>query len=227
MTDEKTIYSISGVGKCMRTVSLDALGLIQKEAPNEKLRLAAREGMRHERWIREDLKEHGWKSLTAAMPPRCNDCGRDGYHVEFDKLEDVKFIGHMDDLVIPAARGLRILHLAEYKSLGKYTSGQLIKNGLDFHRGYSYQVSLYHYATDLPILYVVKSRDSGEMEVFEYDPRDMEEIAEFIYTLQGHIKAGEIAPCSYSPPYIDKWSCTDFCKTNKSSVISAKQVESL
>ena len=189
------VYSISKIGNCARTHTAERLGLLPKEEPNPRLMLAAREGQRHEQWIKDDLMEHGWKSI-ATKPVRCEPCNRDGYHIELAE-EAFKMTGHMDDLVYPLGQNTNI-HLAEYKALGRFSAQKILTNGIYSHRTYATQVNLYHYITNLPILYVIKNRDTGEMDVMELDPtQDYETIIERLYMIEDYASRGDLAPCDW------------------------------
>ena len=208
------ILSISQVGHCALTQSALRLNKLQPEQPNEYLKLAAREGRRHEAFIKEDLPEHGWQSTSLGREVHCGPCNRDGYHIRFDD-DAFSLVGHMDDLVHPLGHYSDI-HLGEYKSMSVYQIPKLMRLGMTAHRTYATQVSLYHYITGLPILYVIKNRNSGEMDVIEMDPPyAWEDIIERLYMIEEHVVRGDLAPCDVKPDQIDNWSCTDLCTVSQ------------
>lgn len=211
-------YAMSSVGICARTLSATRLGLLPADGgePPEYLRLAAREGSRHEQWIKDDLPEHGYKSI--GHPYYCDLCGRYGIHIELVKdLSNIafKFIGHIDDYVYPINNPGH-MHIAEYKALGKYMNWKL-EDGIDGHRTYATQVSLYYYAqaqkSALPILYVIKNRDTGKMtvRVFEEPPIVMDTILSRLSTIENYVAKREMAPCDADREGPDKYHCTALC----------------
>jgi len=207
-------FEISKIGHCARTLSAEILGrLPEKNDPEGEYRLflAAREGRRHEQFIREDLPEHGWKSINNEGIS-CKDCGREGWHVQ-QEFDGYQLVGHFDDLVTPMAETNP--HIAEYKALGRFTCQQLVKEGVYNHRTYYTQVSAYHHLAGFPILYVVKNRDTGQMHLDEIEPMEMDSITKRLDALAGFISRQQVAPCDQRPWQIDHWSCTDLCAISR------------
>ena len=216
------LYAMSSIGKCSRTLSAEMLGLIgdgsQEDMP-EYLRLAAREGNRHEAFIREDLAEFGWTSRTMNNPYSCTDCGREGQHVVMvinrpDGTVKRRLVGHIDD-TCHMTDNPSIEYLAEYKALGRFTFDKLERNGLDAHRPYASQITCYHEAVGgMPILYVKKNRDTGGMSltIMEEPPLNFDDIMARLDILEDHLDKGELAPCDAEEGAIDKWSCTHLCE---------------
>ena len=209
---------MSSVGKCSRTLSAEMLGLIggnsEDEMP-EYLRLAAREGNRHEAFIREDLKEFGWTSTTKDNPVSCTTCGREGQHVTIDMTPKRRLVGHIDDICY-MNNAPQQMYLAEYKALGRFTFDKLEKNGIQAHRAHASQITCYHKAMGgaMPILYVHKNRDTGRMKVtiMEEPPLDFDDISARLDVLESYLDKGELAPCDMPEGAIDKWSCTHLCE---------------
>ena len=216
--------SISGAGHCAATLTAQLLGRLPKPDADEpkqiesmeKLRLAGREGMRHEQFIKEDLPEHGWFSVSkdSTSDNYCKECKRYGVHVEYTlpNLEAVQFVGHLDDLVYPFDNKGSI-RVAEYKALGRFTTQSLVKRGVEAHRTYHTQISLYHYAVELPIFYVIKNRDTGEMNVREdLEPISIEDLTDRFTYIEDCVRLDDIGECDYDAEnMIDKYYCTELC----------------
>tara|TARA_R110000824_G_scaffold11293_4_gene49336 strand:+ start:11484 stop:12422 length:939 start_codon:yes stop_codon:yes gene_type:complete len=213
---------MSGIGKCNRTLSAEKLGLLggqHEDDMPEYLRLAAREGNRHEAYIREDIKEFGWVSTTKDNPISCTDCKREGQHVEVVVNDDTGqpkriLVGHIDDLCHPVDEPSQ-LYLAEYKALGRFVFDRLDRQGIENHRTHASQITCYYEAIGgLPILYVHKSRDTGKMKVtiMEEPPFNFDDIMARLDILESHVEKNELAPCDMPEGVIDKWSCTHLCE---------------
>ena len=212
MLSDKPIFSMSKFGGCARTIVAQHLELIPDSNEGELtyLFLAAREGNRHEQWIKEDLPEHGYQSLTPKEQIHCDKCDRFGVHTEIDD-DAFSLIGHVDDLVMPILNPRTLF--AEYKALGRNTSSKLERNGLEKHRMYSMQFSCYAFALDTPGLYVVKSRDTGKMNVRLEDPQYTgDDILERGRMLAKYIEAFDLPECDVMEEGIDYPGCTSLCK---------------
>lgn len=210
-------YPMSKVGICSRTLSAERLGLIQHDGSTpEYLRLAAREGNRHEQWIKEDLPEHGFQSVDASY--YCEPCDRYGVHVELLVPSGrpsliYMFVGHIDDYCYPLDNPGH-MHIAEYKALGRFTC-QSLRDGIEDHRTYATQVSLYYYSqrAPVPILYVIKNRDTGGMnvQVYQEAPILEGEIISRLDIVEEYIAKNELAPCDADREGPDKYHCTGLC----------------
>ena len=213
MTD-KRIYAMSKVGSCSRTLSAEKLGLLgdgTSDTP-EYLRLAAREGNRHEVFIREDIEEFGWKSTTKDNPISCNKCEREGAHVEVDTGNQL-LVGHIDDICYMTDDPNMQMYLAEYKALGRFTFAKLEKDGIDKHRTHATQITCYQKAMGMPIFYVRKNRDTGGMAltIMEEPPMNFDSVVARLDLLDEYLDKGELAPCDMPEGSIDKWSCSHLC----------------
>lgn len=198
---------MSKVGNCARTLSAIRLGKIKDGEAPEYLKLASREGQRHEDWVRADLPEHGWKASPQVY---CQPCDRYGTHVVIDDPDDgFILVGHLDGEAINLESGeIRTL---EIKAPGKYVFEMYKRQGLDFSRTYRYQATCYMEANNHPMLYVVKSRDSGYILIKKMDELPyMAEITNRLTEIEEYVAKGELAPCDAETTY-DKYSCTDLC----------------
>ena len=235
---KERLYSMSSIGKCNRTLSAEMLGLIggdtEQDMP-EYLRLAAREGNRHEVFIREDLREFGWVSTTKDNPISCTTCGREGQHVDMTindpdtHLVKRRLVGHIDDICHPTDDpGSK--YLAEYKALGRFTFDKLDRQGIENHRTHASQITCYYEAVGgMPILYVHKNRDTGRMKVtiMEEPPLNFDDIMARLDILESHLDNNELAPCDMPEGVIDKWSCTHLCERTDTVLPESMVTESV
>lgn len=207
MSRIKPIYSMSGVGGCPRAVVAQLSGYEAKPDP-EFLKNAAREGNRHEAWIAEDLKERG---LSCSREEKCSLCSRNGIHVEITNPA-YSLYGHIDRFVTEVKTGK--LYLGEFKALSRFRSEALIKSlqhstfRTEF-REYAMQVSCYHWATNLPILYAVKNRDTGSLTVFKdlEVPFSIEEIDSHISGLELLRLKDKLPVCVFKPSDFERKFC--------------------
>ena len=205
---------MSNVGGCPRAVIARRLGYDTVAAP-EFLETAAREGIRHEDWVAEDLKELGWKVSKSAQ---CIQCGRNGYHVELE-FPAFKLVGHMDRLVWQDNPNTRVHiegsdRLVEIKSLGRFRAEKLVKalandTFKQEFREYAMQVSCYHQASGKPILYAVKNRDTGKLAMFEIPPPySREYIGEYVLGLEISARKESLPPCEYRRGDFERTICS-------------------
>ena len=221
--DGRYRYGMSSVGKCSRTLSAEMLGLLGGSGATEPeyLRLAAREGTRHEAFIREDIEEFGWQSITKknGTDLYCEFCDREGYHVEISRPTRL-LVGHMDDFNYKLDDPAKI-HLGEYKALGKFIYEKVTKKGIEYHRTHATQISCYWEAANhLPIFYVHKSRDTGQMHItiMQEPPYLIDEITERLDVVEASVEKGELAPCDMIADPIDYWSCTALCESANNTI---------
>ena len=145
---EKPTYRMSEAGNCPKV--LGAMRLNYEPLPETKVSLRImRESSRHEDFVIEDLTSEGYiitdrqKELTLETPV-------------------LILQGHIDGI----ARNINDdnkPYLLEIKALGRFTFQKYQSKGLSAFPGYEAQVTCYSEATGLPILFVVKNRDTGEI----------------------------------------------------------------
>jgi hypothetical protein len=200
-------YNISESGYCARTLSAKRLGYPREEPPIYLTR-AAREGVRHEQWIREDLPDNGWRINPEEY---CKDCGRTGLHVNIDS-GSINLVGHADGIAVPVDNTPTVPYLVEIKALGKTTFGEYRRHRLKNLRRYRYQITGYQHYFKMPILFVVKARDTGEllMDVLEAPPNDIAEVIGRLEMVETYVNSGSLAPCD-AQSADDKYSCTRLC----------------
>jgi hypothetical protein len=208
----KPRYSMSSAGGCDRRVVAIRLGADQ--LPDKQfMKTAAKEGNRHEEHIAEDLeKDYGWLCSSAE---ECKECGRSGTHVEIS-LSALTLVGHYDRL---ASKGPDNTRVAEFKALSRFRADKLVKALKNHQQGgrnfliefyeYAFQVSSYAYAVNLPILYAVKNRDTGSLNVFEMDfpPVPLEDIDEHLLGLELAAKKDRLPDCKYTQTAFERTIC--------------------
>ena len=202
----KPIYPMSRVGGCPRAIVAEMLG--NEVVPAlEFMDIAAREGNRHEQFIAEDLRGEGW---TVGPPGRCEPCDRNGFHVELD-FPAFKLVGHYDRMAWHDVYGQ---HVTEFKALGRFRATKLFKAfatssfRVQFQQ-YAVQASLYMAATKLPLLYVVKNRDTGRLDwgltsIPEYSLTELQELVSKIELAR---LKGKPPVCRHNPGDFERTIC--------------------
>jgi len=180
-------YRISSLGQCPRVLSAVALGYEAMPEP-EFLKLAAREGERHEQWVVEDLQSEGWQIGDRQKEVR----------LSFPAFE---LVGHIDG--IASRNGDK--RLLEVKSMSRFRFGSFASSGFARFQDYAVQVTTYHHAIStlspygpLPIFYVVKDRDSGKRLDLELEkpPLSWKEIYDSIMRTEIYVRKGQLCPAT-------------------------------
>jgi hypothetical protein len=164
------MYRISSLGHCPRALSAARLGYEPLPEPRF-LQVAAREGKRHEEWVIEDLQTEGWEISDRQKEVK----------LQYPAFE---LVGHIDGI----ARRNGDKYLLEIKSMSRFRFASFNSAGFSRFRDYAFQVTAYQKAVELPVLYVVKNRDSGQrLEpdlVLEKSPLDFEEVYEAVLSVE-------------------------------------------
>ena len=193
--DNTSIYRASGSGSCLNALVAAMLGYKEDRSKftHDILMNAAKEGNLHEGAIVEELKrDYGWRVYG-------------GQDIVQDQIIPRVFIrGHIDGLCIP--KGMRNERLLEIKTMSKdrFKKWKAIGNNIrerllsdDFLK-YGWQISAYMHAYDnIPAMYVVKNRDSGELmiEEIKLPPVDFKEIRKKIIQAEMWRKKNELPGC--------------------------------
>lgn len=210
--DIRPVYHMSSVGGCPRAVVAQRLGYDVVEPP-EFMQTAAKEGIRHEAFVAEDLEQLGWRVSKAVF---CAECQRSGIHIEIN-FPPFKLVGHMDrtasSTFLSHDEHDEREHLVEIKSLGRFRAEKLLK-ALSSSRfreefpEYAMQVSCYHYASNLPILYAVKNRDTGRLETLQIPALfNLEEIADHVLELEILARKEILPACKYTQGDFERTFC--------------------
>lgn len=178
-------YRISSLGTCPRALSATRLGYEPLPEP-EFLKLAAREGERHEQWVVADLESEGWKITDRQKEVR----------LSYPAFE---LIGHVDGL----ARRNGEQRLLEIKSMSRFRFASFTGAGFTRFREYAFQVTAYQRAVSLPILYVVKDRDSGKRVNLELDkpPLDWGEVFDTVLTVEVAVRKKQLCPAQMTDDF--------------------------
>lgn len=182
-----TTYRISSLGHCPRVLSAEALGHDPLPEP-EFMKLAAREGERHEQWVIEDLESEGWQVADRQKEVR----------LSFPAFE---LVGHIDG--IASRNGDK--RLLEVKSMSRFRFSSFASSGFARFYDYAAQITAYYQAIStlspygpIPILYVVKDRDSGKRLELELDkpPLNWEEIYDSIMRTEIYVRKKQLCPAT-------------------------------
>lgn len=161
LVDGTPTYRASGAGSCPRSLFFARLGYQPLPASPFLLR-AAREGHRHEEWIREDLEEEGIKITGVG----------DEVSVERD---GIRIVAHLDGRAYYV--GERFI---EIKSMSEFQFQKWKKHQFndDEFRAYKYQCTACFEVTARPCLYIVKNRSNGEMwrQTYNQPPASIDDV---------------------------------------------------
>lgn len=149
MRDGRPVYRASATGYCLRLLTAARQGYEPLEK-DRRLELAAREGRRHEEWVVKDLEEQGW---------RVTDRGK--LVVLHFPAFDIE--GHIDGIAWWDDYG----YLMEIKSMSRFQFRIFLRQGFSSFLEYAHQLTTYHHALPIPMLFVAKCRDTGEMKLYE------------------------------------------------------------
>lgn len=188
----KPIYRMSGVGDCPRALSAEKLSYPVEEAPFW-LERAAKEGNRHEIWIKEDLKEEGITVYGEQLEVR---------------IEEPEFVllGHIDGLVNDNGTD----RLLEVKTMSQYEFDRWMKDRFDGFPRNSAQLTCYMAATERKeALYLVKNRSSGYIDrtVYDFTPENIEDIIEKVRIIEEHVQQEILVDVAYMPDSIQCKRC--------------------
>jgi len=176
--DGRPTYRMSAAGVCPIALGAARLGYKPLNAPDFLMR-AAREGKRHEPWVIEDLKSEGWE-IT------------DRQKEVVIRKPALVLEGHIDG----KAQKNGEQRLLEIKTMSKARFESFVRYGLKTEEFYTYaaQITVYHNAVKLPILYVVKCRDNGEIKILPLNgpPLDFDEIYKKFIRIERYARKGQL-----------------------------------
>jgi len=190
--NDTSIYRASGSGTCVRAIVAAMQGYAENRSQfaDRIMNTAAAEGVMHEPVIIEALREAGWK-----------------IHSQQDQV-DVKIIPrvfirfHPDGLGRPPrARKDRVIEIktmskARYKKWLSFTDATTALMSPEFVKyGYQISIEMHHYGLEAE--YVVKCRDSGEMNIQHVStpPVSWKQIRRRIIEAEKWRKKNELPPC--------------------------------
>lgn len=201
---DKPVFRMSSAGRCPRALTAEKFKYPSKEAPSW-LETAAREGRRHEKWVKEDLVEEGYEVEDCDVCPICLEKlgeERNGLHVELD-CGNFLLLGHTDGRVKKNGKQSGL----EVKSMSQYEFDRWMKEGFEGFQGYAAQITVYMKADPHgDWLYVAKNRSSGYTlrTVLTECPADFEAIKA---NLELVIKATSLVERDYNHESIECRRC--------------------
>src|SRR3972149_4120415 len=143
----KPIYRMSSAGKCARALSAERLNFPAEQVP-EWLEIAAREGNKHEEWIKEELTTEGFNIYDEQIE----------VILEYPAFT---LIGHIDGKTRDAGNYRLNNRLLEIKTMSQYEFDRWMKGRFIEFPAYAAQITCYMKATELTgVLYLVKNRSS-------------------------------------------------------------------
>ncbi len=172
------MYRISSLGMCPRALSAVQLGYELLPTPGF-LKLAAREGERHEQWVVEDLQSEGWQVTDRQKEVVLN-------------FPAFRLVGHIDG--IASRNGDK--RLLEIKSMSRFRFGSFANSGFARFHDYAVQITAYYQAVNLPILYIAKDRDSGKRLDLDMDapPLSWQEIYDSVMRTEIYVRKKQLCP---------------------------------
>jgi CRISPR/Cas system-associated exonuclease Cas4 (RecB family) len=181
------MYRMSSLGHCPRALS--AARLAYEPLPEPRfLQVAGREGERHEGWVIEDLEAEGWEVTDRQREVRL-------------RYPAFELVGHIDGI----ARRNGDRYLLEVKSMSRFRYQSFVSGGFTRFRDYAYQITAYQKAVNLPVMYVVKNRDSGQVlepvPVLEKPPADWEQVYDTILSVELAARKKQLCPATYSDDF--------------------------
>lgn len=200
------VYKMSSSGNCVRALAAARLGYepVGDDSPSPVLK----EGQRHEAHIAEDLKELGYDLEDAGECLQCKEefgvTGISGHHVEIP-TPLIRLVGHIDRYLL--IDGVRFP--CEFKSMGFFPYQRFLKEGLAAYPDYQAQIACYIGYTQKPALYVVKSRDSGQMKICTVPYGEyvipghqvlpvsitLDQVIDRLHTAEAYVRTGELPEC--------------------------------
>lgn len=174
----------------------------RNQKTQDMLMTAAKEGNLHEGAIVEELKNtYKWRVWGGQEL------------VELQIIPKVIIRGHIDGFCKPPR--IRKTRLVEIKTMSKdrfkkwMASGETSRERLlspDFKK-YAWQISDYMHAYKMTAMYVVKNRDSGELDIgwIETPPIDLKTIRAKVISVEMWAKRGEMPECEAESG--ERWFC--------------------
>jgi len=153
----------------------------------EFMKLAAKEGRLHETAVVEDLESEDWRITERQREVK----------LSFPSFE---LIGHIDGIAL--RDGDR--HLLEIKSMSRFRYASFVSASFTRFHDYAVQITAYHRAVSLPIMYVVKDRDSGKRHDLFLDspPLDWGQVYESVLAVEVAVRKRQLSPASRSDDFV-------------------------
>jgi CRISPR/Cas system-associated exonuclease Cas4 (RecB family) len=155
-------------------------------AENAYLKVAAREGERHEQWVIADLESEAWEISDRQREVK----------LQYPAFE---LLGHIDGI----AKHNGSKYLLEVKSMSRFRYQSFVSAGFERFQPYAYQITAYQKAIQLPVIYVIKNRDSGQMKTIELEkpPLDFEEVYEAVLSVELAVRKKQLCPAQMTDDF--------------------------
>jgi len=189
---DRSVYRMSSAGYCPRRLSAIRLGK-ESTAPPIWLETAAEEGKWHEKRIKNQLIQEGWKVVGDQQEMRIE-----------GKLFDL--VGHVDGIVSNDHN----TYLLEVKSMSQFEFDRWMRGKFDEFPNYADQLTCYLKASGLEeALYIVKNRSSGYMQRWFIDapPSDFDTIYQKLYGVEMAAQVGKMIEAEYDAASIECRRC--------------------
>lgn len=184
------MFRASALGGCLRALVAARLGYDPLPF-DEAAELRMEEGNLHEPIIVEWLERDGWTVVDQQKL------------VELTVADTLVVRGHIDGV---GGRGAHDpARLVEIKAMGEAPFKQWVADRFKSNERYAWQVSAYMHALGLPGLFVVKNRNSGEVDVFKLDeaPIPLAKIKARVAQVEAIARRGDFPDCDTE--YL--WNC--------------------
>lgn len=188
----RPVYRASACGGCIRALVAARIGFDSIEPP-EFVTAAAAHGEALEPMIVERLSRKGMQIHSRQR------------EVEIEAPAWV-IRGHIDGIANIEGAGE---HVLEVKTMSRRRYGLWRGHGLAAFPRYSAQVAVYHYALQLPILYAVVNRDTGEMDVVRLlqPPVPFESVRAKLNLAEVWARKGKLPDCDYPRGSMERRVC--------------------
>lgn len=184
----RTVFRASALGGCLRALVAARLGYDPLPF-DEAAELRMGEGNLHEPAIVQWLEGEGWTVIDQQR------------EVELTVGDTLVIRGHIDG----NARLTGPTRLLEIKAMGHEPYKRWVADRFKSNERYAWQVSTYMHALDLPGLFVVKNRNSGEVDVMELDeaPIPLAKIKARVASVETIARRGDLPDCDVDYT----WNC--------------------
>ena len=187
----KPVYRASACGGCIRALVAARLGFDPVEAP-EFLARAAEAGSALENVMIEELQ-----ASRISVHSRQKEI----------EIEAPAWVirGHIDGI----AETEQGPHVAEFKTMSGRRFATWKRHGFAAFPRYAAQLSAYHHALNLPILFMAMNRDSGETDMLRLPtpPIPFAEVRQKLNTAEVWARKGRLPACDYERGSIERRVC--------------------
>lgn len=224
-SDGKPVYRASMAGRCLKELFLWRIGtgkLLPKRDEShdttDKGMLAAKEGVRHEQWVVEDLMEQGYEIAWAGEDQRELERRYKRYIVR----------SHPDGMIRGKELGeeWRVL---ECKAMNEDRFALFESMGFDAFHGYAYQLSLEMDLSGAPAFFVTKNRNTGQIikHLINVPPVEPKKIYARFSKIENIIEAAEVGDAPSAPECGPdaEWYFCPFFSLGHCDILAGKDAE--